>query len=975
MQENIGPYRIEEQLGVGGMGEVYKAYDDRLERWVAIKRIRTDKDEDEENRERFKREARATARLNHTSIVHVYDIFRDPADDCDCIVMEYVEGKTLDRLIRNGPLEPVQVAALGHEIAGGLAEAHAKGIIHRDLKVENIIITPAGRAKILDFGLARPLLSQELDSSLTGKGQLVGTSRAMSPEYVSGEEIDHRSDLFSLGVLLYESATSHSPFKAHNTLSTLKQVMLYRPTPAHQVNSNVPEELSDVIERLLEKDPIDRPQNAREVGDELGNISGQLSSGGIDRPSLISPFSTTPTEILTPSSTVVDVRTRRRWWLMIAALLVVGIATTYLVTRWWFDGSEQAAPGMVGDYPFQERDRIVLADFQNHTEEPLLDDSLELAFRLGLEQSRYASVLPQSRMQAALLRMQRDAETPIDRTLGIEICQREDAKALIVGSIGRIGETYSLSAEIIDPQTGEATFVTRENAEDQSAIVTALETVTNAVRINLGETLAVIEEGQRPLEKVTTSNLEALKVYSLGVAELDNELEAAIPLFEQALRRDPDFAMAYAKLATVYLDRYEHAKALEYLDEALRLSDRLTATEKLYVEGWAARLHGDAEEVLNAWTLMSSLYPEDVVGHLNLGMAQWEYLNQFGEAARAFSAAAKVAQPKHFSVVYLRLGYAQLALGKHDEARASFEKISASERQVPLVDLALVAGDSGRVRELLEAREPPVPGMDLQIRSRWVLYHVDRGSLDEALEEAREIIGLATERESVHLLLPSHLAVLALHERLADDAGLESALGASTEAALSLMSSQDRTTDTIQVRVAAHIGKLNARNAKLAEARSIHDAIDSIAAASGIVTWQAYAALLEAELLLAAGEHERSADLLEEVIAIADLSQAHESLARVYEESGRVSDAIQEQTWLSEHRSRGFVECLDACEGLSSMDWVMSFYHRARLHERLGEPEEAAERYRQFLELWPEAPDLPARVEAKTRLAALQQGV
>ena len=178
MMEKIGPYRVEEQIGVGGMGEVYKAYDDRLDRWVAIKRIRDDKEQGDENRERFQREARATAKLNHSSIVHLYDIFRDGENDC--IVMEYVEGVTLDKLIRNGPLEPVQAASLGHEIAAGLAEAHAKGIIHRDLKVENVIVTPEGHAKILDFGLARPLLSSELDASLTGKGQLVGTSRAMS---------------------------------------------------------------------------------------------------------------------------------------------------------------------------------------------------------------------------------------------------------------------------------------------------------------------------------------------------------------------------------------------------------------------------------------------------------------------------------------------------------------------------------------------------------------------------------------------------------------------------------------------------------------------------------------------------------------------------------------------------------------------------------------------------------------------------
>ncbi len=273
MRESIGSYRIEEQIGVGGMGEVYKAYDERLGRRVAIKRIRDGKGETAENRARFQREARATAQVNHDSIVHLYDIFRD--GQSDCIAMEYVEGIPLDRLLRGGPLKAAQVASLGHEIADGLAAAHANGIIHRDLKVENVIVTPDGHAKILDFGLARPILDED---ALTGKGQLVGTCRIMSPEYIGGEDIDHRSDLFSLGVLLYEAVTNQSPFKTASTLATLKKVMLHRQTPAHLVNTDVPEDLSSVIEHLLRKDPDERPPDAGTVARELETISARHRS-------------------------------------------------------------------------------------------------------------------------------------------------------------------------------------------------------------------------------------------------------------------------------------------------------------------------------------------------------------------------------------------------------------------------------------------------------------------------------------------------------------------------------------------------------------------------------------------------------------------------------------------------------------------------------------------------------------------------
>ncbi|MCP4201130.1 MAG: protein kinase, partial [bacterium] len=748
MNKKIGPYRVEEQIGVGGMGEVYKAFDDRLDRWVAIKRIRDDKDEGRENRERFQREARATAQLNHSSIVHLYDIFRDGGSDC--IVMEFVDGVTLDKLIKNGPLDVVQAASLGHEIASGLAEAHAKGIIHRDLKVENVIVTPEGHAKILDFGLARPLLAGDLDTSLTGKGQLVGTSRAMSPEYVGGEDIDHRSDLFSLGVLLYETVTSHSPFKAHNTLATLKQVMLHRQTPAHVVNSGVPEDFSSVIENLLEKDPEDRPQNAKDVARELGQMSGHLSSGDIARPALTT-FSSTPTEVLAPSATAVDIWSGRRWLAIAAVLLVVGIAATYLFTRWWFTSPEDVPiQGMPGNPVVQQKDRIVLADFQNLTGEPLLDDSIALAFRLGLEQSRHAYVLPSSQVQSALSRMERDADTPVDRDIGIEIGQREGARALVVGAIGKVGETYSVTAEVIDPPTGVTTFSTQESASSRDAILAVLESITAAVRVDLGEPQAAIEENRRPLEKVTTANLEALKAYSLGQRRISEDRnEDAIQFLARALELDPEFAMAHAKLAAVHmnLDR-DRSTILGHLDQALRRSDRLTEIEKLYVDGWVARLHGDPESVVRAWSLMSTLYPNEFAAHHNLGMAHWSYFQRYQEASRAFRAAIRVAPPEKRSLALTTLAYCQIALGLYEEAQANLESASGQYKDLAMADLHLATRSHVEARSQIDKSVASSSRLQqLHGKLRLAELHASRGSLGQARQTALEAAQLAGDEE------------------------------------------------------------------------------------------------------------------------------------------------------------------------------------------------------------------------------------
>lgn len=267
----IGPYRVTERLGAGGMGEVYRAHDHRLDRWVAIKAIRRDGDEDEPAddtaRERFRREARAVAGLSHPNIVQIHDIVE--WEEGDCIVMELVEGEPLAGMLRDGPLTLQRVLSIGRQIAEGLATAHAKGVIHRDLKAENVMITAEGRAKILDFGLAKRLGPTTKDPTLSIHGKVMGTSYAMSPEQAQGLTVDARSDLFSLGALLYELATGEAPFRRETLAQTLTWVCTRDPAPAHDVEPGVPPALSELISHLLAKDPDDRPANANHVAELL----------------------------------------------------------------------------------------------------------------------------------------------------------------------------------------------------------------------------------------------------------------------------------------------------------------------------------------------------------------------------------------------------------------------------------------------------------------------------------------------------------------------------------------------------------------------------------------------------------------------------------------------------------------------------------------------------------------------------------
>lgn len=321
------------------MGEVFLAWDDRLGRRVAIKRIRPGTDWARQG-ERFRREARAAARLSHPAIVHIYELVE--GDGGLAIVMEYVEGRTLADLTADGLPEPALVVRLAHDVAEGLAAAHAAGLVHRDLKAENVVVTADGRAKILDFGLAKPVLADESEESLTAHGAVIGTFHSMSPEQASGGEVDARSDLFSLGVLLYEMLTGRSPFRGSNSLDTLRRVIAHQPPSISALRPDLPGSLCNLIERLLAKDREARPRSAAEVAAALAQVAASdLSSwtGVLPENERWSEMATSatvaPAPALRPRESSALVPRYWRWQVMaaVAVLAVLALGAAYFVSR------------------------------------------------------------------------------------------------------------------------------------------------------------------------------------------------------------------------------------------------------------------------------------------------------------------------------------------------------------------------------------------------------------------------------------------------------------------------------------------------------------------------------------------------------------------------------------------------------------------------------------------------------------------
>jgi tetratricopeptide (TPR) repeat protein len=769
----LGRYEIRSLLGKGGMGEVYLGYDTSLRRQVAVKLLPAEYTQDRVRLGRFEREAYAASSLNHPNILTIYEVGRQ--DGRHFIAAEYVEGESLRQRMTRTRMELREVLDVAQQIASALAAAHQAGIVHRDIKPENIMIRRDGFVKILDFGLAKladetaaaaqpAVTDPEAPTKIvhTEPGMLMGTVSYMSPEQARGLEVDGRTDIWSLGVVLYEMVAGRRPFEGATASDVIATILQREPHSLLLYRSDVPAELERIVEKALTKEREERYQLAKELGVDLKRLKQRLeveaelersaapaaegaresarAGGGV-------PASTEETRTAAAPQTaeasaaratagaehVVGGIKRRGVGLALAVLLLAAAAGLFFYIH--------------RTRALTEKDTILLADFVNTTGDAVFDGTLKQALAVQLGQSPFLNIFSEERVREALRYMGRSPDERVTRDVAREICERQGIKAFLVGTISSLGSHYVITLEALNAQTGDAIAREQAEAESKEQVLRALGGATSRLREKLGESLSSIQKFDAPIEQATTSSLEALKDFSLGDEQRvkGHELNA-VPFYKHAVELDPNFALAYARLSVAYSNAGQPELADEYAQKAFELRDRVSEREKLYIsQHYYNFVTGEVDKMIEVLELYQQTYPRDNVPPNNLGVAY----NKTGQYEKAVEEAREAIRLNpNIPNGYLLEGVAFMGLNRFDEAKAIFEQGAQKFDSTPLyINLYLLAsyrGDAAAMQQLVGlASGKPEEFAMVYVQSRTPAFS---GQRRRAREFSSRAVDLAEQR-------------------------------------------------------------------------------------------------------------------------------------------------------------------------------------------------------------------------------------
>ena len=636
--EKISHYRILEKLGAGGMGVVYLAEDMKLGRKVAIKILSEEYTTNKDRLHRFEQEASAASNLNHPNILTIHEVGTD--DGRHYIATEFIDGVTLRRKMAGSQLETSEILDIAIQVASALEEAHAAGIVHRDIKPDNVMVRRNGYVKVLDFGLAkltervdRGPLDDEASTRVlvqTDAGVVMGTSHYMSPEQARGKPVDARSDIWSLGVVIYEMIAGRTPFEGETSTDIIVAITQKEPPPLARFASNVPAELDWIVMKALRKDRDERYQTIKELLTDLRRLKQRLEfESELERSAAPGSFSkiSGPAAPLTTPERAVPTAEKTISHVSSAEYIATGIKHHKVATAMIALLVIAATVSAVYVYrrnskPLTERDTILLTDFVNTTGEPVFDGTLKQALAVNLGQTPFLNLFPEDRVRETLRFMGRSPDDRVTRDIGREICERQGIKGLLTGSIASLGSHYVITLEALNPRSGDPIAREQIEAESKEKVLSALGTAASNLRQKLGESLSSIQKYDKSIEQATTSSLEALKAFAMGNEErAKGNARESLAFYKRAVEIDPNFAMAYARIGVYYGNQEQLELAKEYVQRAYDLRDRVSERERLYItEKYYNYITGELDKAVETQKTWTRLYPNDYIPHNNLSL-------------------------------------------------------------------------------------------------------------------------------------------------------------------------------------------------------------------------------------------------------------------------------------------------------------------------------------------------------------------
>jgi len=984
----LSHYEIVDEISRGGMGVVYRAVDVSLGREVAFKVLPDELVHDSGRRERLLQEARAASLLEHPHIAVIHEV--GEAEGVTFIAMELIRGEKLSEGLSRGPLPQARALTHATEIAEGLARAHEKGIVHRDLKPANVIVTDDGHTKIIDFGLAKLIEPVKPDAatvsvhgSRTEAGLVMGTAAYMSPEQARGSRVDHRSDIFALGVMLFEMVTGRPAFQGQSSLDTMQAVITQPVPPLPAVagaSAEATADLQRIIAKATAKDPEDRFQGMKDLIVDLRAARRRLESAQTG--AVVTPPS--------GQSAVPAASHGHRYPILVGAVLAFAVAGLSAVLWWTGGGSPDATVNPSG------KAAIAVLYFENNTGDASLDwmrTGLTNMIVTDLSQSAHIEVLGTDR----LVQILQDLERVDDRVVSAEVVQaiadRSGVDNVVLGSYVRSGDAIRISARLQDARTGRIITAERVEGSGEASLFSLVDELTQRFKTKMselgggragsllprpGETPA--EAGlDRGLKDITTSSIDAYRHYAEGMHFHERGLSSqAAPLLEKAIEIDPEFAMAYAKLAVVHNNLIAFDKRDYFAKRALDLTDRLTTRERYYIEGFYYSLRPETlERGLEAYQHSLKLHPEHQASRHNLGL-QFMFLERYAEGIAQYEellrrGTSNATSYENLADMLIRTGNVQRAreiadafvnrypdsgagmrlLGmtltaenRLDDARAAFEKAEALDPLDfgPKLGQRSVAMLQGRWNDAeaidAELARSPSPFQKLLSLAGGAMRAEAHGRGRDArdfLDRAARVAGLPPQvRAAVH----NRMAMALLRQRR-----FESALA---EAQLALVDAREERFETLQLIAIAQAAVGNGGDAEkmIALLESQAKTLPSQMEIRRVHWTRGALALLRNDTATAVAEMRKAVEMLPANGPVLGPPSNHCDLwfaaALAHIKAGRDADAAQ----LLERIQSG-------PERIWALDtWGRSFFLLAQIYERRGDAARAREQYARFADLW-----------------------